>query len=77
MLYPEPNIDIIILPEDPEVITEREGMHKSIHSEIQHEDKDAEVMAEEMLEVPPAWNAVPYLMMEAKDSRSSYKAKVR
>ena len=31
-------------------------------------------MAEETLEVPQAWNEVPDLMMEAKDSRTIMKA---
>ena len=66
-LYPEPDLGIPILPEDPEVIAEREGIHKRIQSEIQHNDKEAEVVAEEMLEVPLAWNEVPNLMMEDKD----------
>ena len=49
------------------MIAEREGIHERIQLEIQHEDKEAEVRAEEMLEVPPAWNEVPDLMMEDKD----------
>ena len=31
---------------------------------MHHEDKEAEVMAEEMLEAPLAWSEVPDLMME-------------
>ena len=31
-LYPEPDIDILILPKDPEA--EREGIHKRIQSEF-------------------------------------------
>ena len=53
-LYPEPEIKLPILPEDPKVIAEREGIHKRIQSEIQHEDKEAEVAVEEMFEVPLA-----------------------
>ena len=67
-LYPEPDLDIPILPEDPEVIAEREGIHKRIQSEIQHQDKEAEVAVEEMLEVPPEWNEVADLMMEDEAS---------
>ena len=52
-LYHEPDLDIPILPKDPEVIAEREGIHKRIQSEIHHEDKQAEVGKEVMLEVPP------------------------
>ena len=66
-LYPEPDLDIPILPEDPEVIAEREGIHERILSEIQHEDKEWAVAAEEMLEVSPEWIEVPDLMMEDKD----------
>ena len=49
---PELDIDIPILPEDPEA--EREGIYKRIQSEIQHTDKEAKVRAEEMLEIPLA-----------------------
>ena len=68
-LYPEPNLDIPSLPEDPEVKAEREEINKRIQSKIQHEDKEAEVATEEILEVPPSWNEVPDLMMEAEDGR--------
>ena len=62
VLYPEPDLDIPILPEDSKVIAEREGIHERIQLEIQ-----TEVSAEEMLEVPPAWNEVPDLLMAGKD----------
>ena len=42
-LYPEPDLDIQFLPKDPEVIAERERIHKRIQSEVQHEDKEVEV----------------------------------
>ena len=67
-LYPEPDLGIPILLEDPKVIAERESIYKRIQSEIQHKDNEAEVAVEEMLEVPPAWNEVPDLMMEDKDA---------
>ena len=51
------------------MIAEREGIHKKIQSVIQHEDKEAEVAAEDMLEVSPAWNEVTDHMNEAKDSK--------
>ena len=51
-----PGLDILIVPEDPEVLAEREGIHARIQVEIQHEDKEAEVLAEEMLEAPLVWN---------------------
>ena len=66
-LYPEPDLDIPILPEDPEVIAEREGIHERIQMEFQHEDTEAEVVAEDILEVTPVWNEVPDLMMEDED----------
>ena len=45
-----PYLDIPIIPEEPEVIAiaTREGIHKRIQAEMHHEDKEAEVMAEEM-----------------------------
>ena len=51
--YPEPDLDIPILPEDPEVIAKRKGIHERIQAKIQHKDKEAEVAEEVMLEVPP------------------------
>ena len=42
-----------MITEDPEVIAEREGVHKRIQAEIQHEDKEAEMGEEAMLEIPP------------------------
>ena len=66
-LYPEPDLEIPILPEDPEVIAERKGVHERIQAEIQYEDKEAEVAEEVMLEVPPEWNAVPDLIMEDEE----------
>ena len=36
---------------------------------MHHEDKEVEVMAEEMLKVPPEWNEVPDLMMETEEGR--------
>ena len=49
------------------MIAEREGILKRIQSEIQHKDKEAEVAAKEMLEIPPEWNTVPDLIMEDED----------
>ena len=37
--------------------------------EIQHEDKEAKVLVEELLNALPAWNEVPDLIMEAEDGR--------
>ena len=64
-LYHEPDQDITILPEDPEMIAEREGMHKKLQAKIQHKDKEVEVATEE--EIPPEWNAIPDLIMENQD----------
>ena len=64
-----PYLEIPIIPEELEAIAVREGYHERIQAEIQHEDKQVEVMAEEMLDPPQAWNEVPYLMMETEDGR--------
>ena len=48
-----PDLDIPIVPEDPEVLDESEGIHRRINTEIQHKDKEAEVLVEEILEAPP------------------------
>ena len=63
----EPALDIQIIPEDPEEIAAREGIHERIQAEIHQENKEVEARAEEMLEVPPEWNKAPDLMMEEKD----------
>ena len=48
----DPDLEIQVLPEDPKEIAVREGIHERIQAETHHEDKEAETVAEEMLEVP-------------------------
>ena len=45
----------------------REGIHERIQAEIHQGNKEEEARLEEMLEVPPEWNEVPYLVMEEED----------
>ena len=52
----------------------REGINERIVAKIQQEAKEAEVMVEEMLDTPPAWNEVPDLMMETEDGRMKLEA---
>ena len=59
-----PYLEVPLIPEDPEVVKAREGIHERIQAEIQHEDKEAEVLVEEMIDASLAWNEVPDLMME-------------
>ena len=40
-----------MITEDPEVIAEREGVHNRIQAVIQHQDKEAEMAEEVMLEI--------------------------
>ena len=56
-----------MLPEDPEIVAAREGIYKRIQAEMHHEDKEAEVISEELLKAPPAWGDVPDLMMETEE----------
>ena len=63
----EPALDIQVIPEDPEEMAAREGIHKRIKAEIHHEDKEREARVEEMLEIPLEWNEVPDLIMEDGD----------
>ena len=58
-----------MISEEPETIAVRELIHERIQAEIQHKDKEAKGMVEEMLNTLPAWNEVPDLMMESKDAR--------
>ena len=48
----EPALEIQVIPEDPEEMAAREGIHKRIQVEIHHENKEREARAEEMLEIP-------------------------
>ena len=45
----EPELEIQVIPEDPEEIAVREGVHERIQAEIHHEDKEAKTTEEEML----------------------------
>ena len=58
----EPVLDIQVIPEDPEEMAAREGIHKRIQAEIHHEDKEREDRAKEM-----EWNEGPDLIMEDGD----------
>ena len=60
----KPNLELPIMSEEPETIAAREGIHERIQAEIRHEDKEAEAMAEEMLNALPAWNEVLDLIRE-------------
>ena len=63
----EPALEIQVIPEDPEEMAAREGIHERIQGEIHHENKEREARAEEMLEIPLEWNEVPDLIMEDGD----------
>ena len=67
-----PYLEIPMLPEDPEVIGTREDIYERIQAEMHHEDKEAEIMVEEMLEALPPWSEVPDLMMETKVGRTIF-----
>ena len=75
--YLEPDLEIPVIPEDPEEMAVREGIHERIQAEIHHEDKEAEAAAKEMLEAPLEWNEVSDLMMEDKDVRPATEAAVK
>ena len=49
-------LEIPIIPEEPETIAMRGGIHERIQAEIQHEDKEVEAMAEEIFDALPVWN---------------------
>ena len=55
----------------------RKGIHERIQAEIHHEDKEAETLVEQMLEVPLEWNEVPDLMMEDEDVQPATEAAVK
>ena len=76
-LHPEPDLEIPVIPEDPEEIAVRERIHEKIQAEIYHEDKEAEAAGEEILESPPEWKKVPDLMMEDEDVQQSTEAAVK
>ena len=62
-----PDLEIPVIPKDSDEIAVREGIQERTLAEIQHQDKEAEAVVEEMLEVPPQWNEVPDLMMEEEN----------
>ena len=64
---PEPALEIQIIPEDPDEIAVREGIHERIQTEIHQGNKKEEASADETLEVPPEWNEFPDLVMEEED----------
>ena len=76
-LHPEPDLEIQVIPEDPKEIAVREGIHERIQAEIHHEEKEAEAVADEMLEVPLEWNEVPDLMMETEYGRMIQEAALK
>ena len=47
---------------------DREGIHERIQSGMLNEEKENISRAEEMLELPPAWNEVRDLIMDDGDS---------
>ena len=49
-------------------MAEREGIQERIQAEIQNENKETRVQAEEILEIPPEWNKVKDQNMEEGDS---------
>ena len=55
------------LPEDPKVVSTREGVHNRIQAEMYHNAKEAEALVEEQLEALPGWNKVPNVMMETRE----------
>ena len=61
------DLEIPMIPEDPEEMAVREGIHERIQAEKYLENKEREAQAEEMLEMPPEWNEVPDLIMEDGD----------
>ena len=63
----ESTIDVQVIPDDPEEMAVREGIHERIQAEMHHGNKEIEARAEEMLRIPPEWNSVPDLMMEEGD----------
>ena len=58
------------LPDTPEEIAEREGIHERIQAEIRNGDKEDLLQAEEMLELPPVWNEVQDLLIEDEEVMS-------
>ena len=73
----EPDLEIAVIPKDPEEIAVRKGIHERIQVEIHHEDKEAEAAAEETLEVPLEWIEVPDMMMEDQDVLPAIEAAVK
>ena len=63
----EPGLEVPMILDDPEEMAVREGIHEIIQTEINHEDREREVQAEEMLDNPPEWNEMEDLVWEGVD----------
>ena len=55
------------LPDTPEEIAEREGIHERIQAELLNGDAEELSQAKETLELPPVWNEVQDLLMDDGD----------
>ena len=63
----EPDLEVPMILDNPEEMAVREGIHERIQAEINHEDKEREAEAEEVLDIPPEWIEVQDLILEDGD----------
>ena len=65
-INPEVNLELSL--EVPEEMEDIGGIHERIQAELLNQEKEDIAKAEEILELPPAWNEVQDLVMEEVNS---------
>ena len=68
----EPYLEIQVIPDDPEEIAVKEGIHERIQTEIHHEDKEVETAVEEMLKVPRSTDASQHPVLNTNWADAAY-----
>ena len=66
-----PNVNLELSLEVPEEMEDIGGIHERIQSELLNQEKEDISRAEEILELPPAWNEVQDLVMEDVSSSNT------
>ena len=62
-----PDLEILMILDDPEEMAVREGIHERMQAEIYHDDSERASQAEEMLDTPPGWNDIEDLILDGGD----------
>ena len=66
-----PEVDPELVLQVPEEMEDIDGIHERIQSELLNQEKEDISIAEEILELPPAWNEVQDLIMDDVSSSNT------